>query len=175
MSWSVKCHEVSKVFKCQTSPNGKCHQMSNVIKCQISSNFECQFPGRCGRFISIFLQLATKILHLVRQLSDCVVYDQDGGPPAWQWPGQGIWRGGEQPGRRSPGGWRSCGGRGPISSTTRFWFQAFWHLVRREGLLTRCQGHCVFSWNANQDVLLLNSNMSFFTFTFWSFHLSVFM
>ena len=37
MSWSVKCHEVSKVFKCQTSPNGKCHQISNV-KCNQMSN-----------------------------------------------------------------------------------------------------------------------------------------
>ena len=34
--------------------------------------------------------------------------------PARQWPGPGSWRGGEQPGRRSPGGWRSCGGRGPF-------------------------------------------------------------
>ena len=74
----------------------------------------------------------------------------------WRWPlnfwvkdpffiSQSGVRGGKQPGRRSPGGWGSCGVRGPFSSTSRLWFQAFWHLVRHEGLLTRCQGLCVFS------------------------------
>ena len=32
--------------------------------------------------------------------------------PARQWPGPGSWGGGEQPGRWSPGGWRSCGAGG---------------------------------------------------------------
>ena len=49
--------------------------------------------------------------------------------PARQWPGPGSWRGGELPGRWSPGGWRSSGGKGPSSSISRFQFQTSLHLV----------------------------------------------
>ena len=41
----------------------------------------------------------------------------------------GSWRGGEQPSRRSSGGWRSCGGRGLFLSTSRLWIRASQHLV----------------------------------------------
>ena len=57
----------------------------------------------------------------------------------------------------------------PISSTTRFWFQAFWHLMRREGLLTRCQGHCVFSWNAKLGFLIVELQYVVFHFHFLEF------
>ena len=38
---NVKCHEMSKVMKCQLSWNAKCHIMSHVIKSQMSWNIKC--------------------------------------------------------------------------------------------------------------------------------------
>ena len=73
---------------------------------------DLKFPGRCDRFETNFSsnwrpRFATYGLSIGWHLCLWPGWRY----PARQWPGPGSWRGGEQPGRWSPGGWRSCGGR----------------------------------------------------------------
>ena len=89
--------------------------------------------------------------------------------PARQWPGPGSWRGGEQPGRWSPGGWRSCGG-GANCSNIKILSESISAFRECEGLFARSLGLCIFSRECwNQKFWLLNSSVFYFTFTFCSF------
>ena len=81
---------------------------------------DLKFPGRCDRFYPNFcFHLATKIWHLVCQLADMFVSDQDGGTPLDSDLDQGA---GEE--ANSPaGGARGDGGvvvEGQIVATSRF-------------------------------------------------------
>ena len=79
-----------------------------------NSNFSSNWRPRCDTWSGIWLTN--------------FVCNQDGGPPLDSALNMRSWRGGEQPGRWSPGGWRRCGGRGPNSSTSRLRFEAYLHL-----------------------------------------------
>ena len=86
--------------------------------------------------------------------------------PARQWPGPGSWRGGEQPGRWSPGGWRSCGGRGPISSTSRFWVQTSLHLVDVRDAWREAEGFAFIAENARIWIFDCWTSLGMFHFHF---------
>ena len=74
---------------------------------------DLKFPGRSAQYLPIFLLVAARPAFicsfvLLRQLQGT----ENGGTPALLLPDdKGRSGGGEQPGRRSPGGWRSEGGR----------------------------------------------------------------
>ena len=141
---------------------------------------DLKFPGRCDRFypnIPIFLQFDDQDMALGLQKNLLTKIWWPGWRyPAQQWPGTGSWRGGKQPGRWSPGGWRSCGGRGLITSTSRFLFQTSLHLVDVRD-----------AWREAKDFMFIAENARsrnfdcwapvcrFFTFTFCSCSLFIFL
>jgi len=86
--------------------------------------------------------------------------------PACQWPVLGSWRGGKQPGRRSPGGWRSCGGRDRIFIKIKIVISSISTFSEHKGRLARSFGLCAYSGESKSQNL-------WFWYQFCNFSLSL--
>ena len=139
---------------------------------------DLKFPGRSAQYLPIFLLVALRPAfvcsfvweNLLRQL---LLGTENGGTPALLLPDdKGRSGGGEQPGRRSPGGWRSEGGRDFYSRRPGRieYFQAFsQHLIWLPGRFVQWSKHWKLIADESESVRVGLVEMKTVWGIFWLF------